>query len=84
MKPERVELIEAGFKTFTEAHEIDSSLGYFVDKDGSTFFAFNEITDQHVMHLMASLILKMAERCEADPKAIIGALDSIIDAHING
>lgn len=84
MKPERVDLINAGFKTFSEAHDIDSSIGYFVERDGSTVFAFNEITDQHVMHLMASLVLKMAEKCEADPKAIIGALDAIISEHVNG
>ena len=73
MNNERVELINAGFKTFNEAHSIDSGIGYFVDRDGSTVFAFHEVTDQHVMHLMASLVLKMAEKCEADPKAIIGA-----------
>ena len=56
----------------------------FVDRDGSTVFAFHEVTDQHVMHLMASLVLKMAEKCEADPKAIIGALDTIITEHVNG
>jgi len=28
--------------------------------------------------------LKMAERCEADPKAIVGALDTIISEHVNG
>ena len=81
---ERVELINAGFKTFNEAHSIDSGIGYFVDRDGSTVFAFHEVTDQHVMHLMASLVLKMAEKCEADPKAIIGALDTIITEHVNG
>lgn len=84
MKPERVELINAGFKTFSEAHEVDSSIGYFVDRDGSTYFAFHEVTDQHVMHLMASLVLKMAEKCEADPKAIVGALDAIVTEHVNG
>ena len=84
MDEKRVDLINAGFKTFSEAHDIDSSIGYFVDRDGSTIFAFHEVTDQHVMHLMASLVLKMAERCDADPKAIIGALDTIITEHVNG
>ena len=84
MDEQRVDLINAGFKTFSEAHDIDSSIGYFVDRDGSTVFAFHEVTDQHVMHLMASLVLKMAEKCEADPKAIIGALDTIISEHVNG
>ncbi|MBQ8417834.1 MAG: hypothetical protein IJX10_04295 [Phascolarctobacterium sp.] len=84
MSNNRVELLNAGFKTFNEAHDVDSAIGYFVDRDGATTFSFHEVTDQHVMHLMASLVLKMAEKCEADPKAIIGALDTIIDEHING
>ncbi len=84
MSSNRVELLNAGFQTFNEAHGVDSAIGYFVDRDGTTTFAFHEVTDQHVMHLMASLVLKMAEKCGAEPKAIIGALDTIIEEHING
>ena len=84
MSNNRIDLLNAGFQTFNKAHEVDSAIGYFVDRDGTTTFAFHEVTDQHVMHLMASLVLKMAEKCEADPKAIIGALDSIITEHVNG
>ena len=50
MSSNRVELLNAGFKTFNEAHEVDSAIGYFVDRDGSTVFAFHEVTDQHVMN----------------------------------
>ncbi len=84
MDVRKAQLIQDGFKTFSEAHEIESSLGYFVDNDGTTVFAFNEIVDQHVMHLLATLVMKMAEKHEADPQVFVKALGDIIDEHVNG
>lgn len=79
MEARHAQLIQDGFKTFSEAHDIESSMGYFVDRDGTTLLAFNEITDQHVMHLLATMVLKMAEKHEADPKAILGALSEVVE-----
>lgn len=83
MDARKAQLIQDGFKTFSEAHEIESSLGYFVDNDGTTVFAFNEIVDQHVMHLVATLVLKMAEHNQADPQVFVKAFGEIIDEHVN-
>ena len=51
-------------------------------KDKKTFGSF--IKEKRIETLKNSGVLKMAEKCEADPKAIIGALDSIITEHVNG
>ena len=36
------------------------------------------------MHLLATLVMKMAEKHEADPQVFVKALGDIIDEHVNG
>lgn len=75
MDREKAAMINQDFEELSKKHKLKASFGYFIDGSSNAMFAFNDISDNDMMHLMGNMIVRIAHKYDAPVKEILGTLE---------
>jgi predicted Fe-Mo cluster-binding NifX family protein len=74
MTKEQGRLLQADFIALCEKYGLKSSSAFFVDVDGTSGLAFNEIGDNDLMFFIANLVVRIAAKHNMTVDEVLSAL----------
>ncbi|MBE6816013.1 MAG: hypothetical protein E7522_11275 [Ruminococcaceae bacterium] len=80
MIKEQAQMLQEDFVKLSNEHGMKGSFGYFIDKADNAMLAYNKTSDNEMMHMIANLIVRIAQKHEASVDEVLKALrDGIKD-----
>lgn len=74
MIKEQAQMLQEDFVELSKEHGMKSAFGYFIDKADSAMLAYNQINDDELMHLIANLIVRIADKHGASVDEVMESL----------
>lgn len=74
MIKEQAQMLQEDFVELSKEHGMKGSFGYFVDKADCAMLAYDRISDDEMMHMIANLIIRIAKKHGASVDEVMASL----------